>query len=285
MPEQPCAFHADRLTAVSCAQCARPICPEDMIDAPVGVQCPICAGRMRDGALGQTAYRVRSRTEGWPIARLLQGSSITQLIIGINVGVFVLMYLTGRPTATRTLVDFGAIRPDLPRGEWWRLFTAMFVHIGFLHLLFNMYSLMIFGASIEARYGRARFLALYLTSGFLGSAASIAFNGRSFSAGASGAVFGALGAWVAFFVRHHAQPGARGQLRSLAFLVGINVYFGLATPGIDNSAHMGGLIGGFVIGMGLELGARVRGPRALLGPLAFVLVAMTAIVLALPHLL
>src|SRR5512135_2471098 len=103
MSEQPCAFHPDRLTRVSCSRCERPICPDDMYPAAVGIHCPICAGKMREGALGKTEYRVRARVERIPAARFLAGAQVTSLIIGANVIVFALMLATGAPTSGRTL--------------------------------------------------------------------------------------------------------------------------------------------------------------------------------------
>jgi membrane associated rhomboid family serine protease len=270
MPEQPCAFHPERVTAVSCASCGRPICPEDMVPAPVGYQCPVCTGRAREGALGAATYRARTTVEARlgriPLARLLRGAGATQLLIAANVAVF-LAILAASPRlqpSPETLLRFGALPAPLPRDQWWRLLSAMFVHVGFLHLAFNMLALSMFGPPVEARYGRLRFLALYLASGLLGGAFSLALTSGGIRAGASGGVFGILGAWIAFFVRHRALRGAREQLRSLAFLVGINLLLGATLGGIDNMAHLGGLLGGFVVATALEQSIRLR-ERALRG--------------------
>ena len=251
-----------------------------MVEAPVGYQCPICTGRAREGAMGAASYRARSatsrRVNRFPLAVVLRGAGMSQILIGANVAVFIGMVLTGQAESDRTLLRFGALPPVLRHAEWWRLFTAMFVHVGPLHLAFNMFALALFGPAIEGRYGRTRFLLLYLASGFLGGAASLMFTGGGIRAGASGGVFGILGAWIAFFVRHRDLRGAREQLRSLFFLVGINLFLGAAIGGIDNFAHLGGLVGGFVAGTALELSARVRGPGrriAGLGGYAVVLLA------------
>lgn len=180
------------------------------------------------------------------------------MLMAANVAWFVVM-LTRGSLNNKVLLDFGALYAPLPRSEWWRLITAMFVHTSLLHLLFNMYALAIFGPAIESRYGRVRFLALYVCAGFLGSAASVLFTlGRGPRAGASGAVFGILGAWIAFFVRHRSARGAREQLRSLLFLVAINLFIGVSIANIDNNAHLGGLAGGFVVGTALEQSVRRR---------------------------
>jgi len=252
-----------------------------MTPAPVGYQCPVCMGRAREGALGAASYRTRStvsnQVDRVPLVRMIRRAGITQVLIAANVAIFVAMLITGRPTAPDVLLRFGAMPPVLAKDQWWRVFSAMFVHVGALHLLFNMWALMLFGPSIEERYGRIRFLTLYLAAGFLGSAFSLAFTTGGIRAGASGGVFGILGAWIAFFVRHRQARGARDQLRSLFFLVGINLFIGVASGGhIDNFAHLGGLAGGFVVATALEQSSRVRGAaRALvsLGGYAAVMIA------------
>ncbi len=251
-----------------------------MIDAPVGIQCPVCAGRMREGALGETAYRVRSRAERTQVGRMVVGSSVTRILLAANISVFVLMFLTGRPTATKTLLDYGALYPGMPSSEWWRLITATFVHIGPFHLLFNMYALYLFGTAMELRHGKLRMLGLYLASGVLASAASLAFPPDAISAGASGAVFGIFGAHIAFSARHHTLPGARQQLRSMLVLVGINMAIGFTIPHIDWVAHLGGLAGGLVIGFGLEFAGRATDARRWLAPIAYGIVLAVAVVLA-----
>jgi len=254
-----------------------------MIPAAVGNQCPVCAGRMREGPLGQTAYRLRNKAETVPVLRRVSGQRLTGLIVGINVVVFVLMLATGEPQSQRTLVRFGALVRPLPEGEWWRIFSSMFVHIGLIHVGFNMFALAIFGPPIEERYGKGRFLALYFGSGLLGAAASLTFNaGFGIAAGASGAVFGILGAWIAFFVRHRDLSGARQQLNSLLMLVGINLMLGLVGP-IDNFAHLGGLVGGFVMGTVLEVSAKMRDGRVVAAVAALVFVAAVSAALIVPR--
>jgi rhomboid protease GluP len=122
---------------------------------------------------------------------------------------------------------------------------------------------------------------LYLTAGLLGNAASLMFTAGGYRAGASGAVFGILGAWIGFFVRHHRARGAREQLRSLFILVAINLFIGYSISGaIDNNAHLGGLAGGFIVATALEQSGRLKGPaRELVGLLGFVVVVVASIVL------
>jgi len=284
MPEQPCAFHPDRMTGVSCSRCGRPICPDDMYPAPVGQHCPICAGKMREGPLGRTGYRVRTRAERIPAARFLAGAQVTTLIVIANVIVFLLMQLTGSPTSARTLRRFGALTNPLPASQWWRLITAMFVHLGFAHIALNMVALILFGTAIEQRYGKARYLLLYLGSGVLGSAASLAYSHSALSAGASGAIFGIIGAWLALVIWNRHRPGMKGQLQSWLLLVALNLGFAAAVPNIDVRAHVGGLIGGFVIGSALEAAARERGPaRAALQVAGFAAVTVATYLLTSTH--
>lgn len=254
-----------------------------MIPAAVGNQCPVCAGRMREGPLGQTAYRVRTKAETMPLMRRLSAQRLSGLIVGANVIVFLLMLATGAPQATRTLVRFGALVRPLPETEWWRLLSSMFVHIGLLHLVFNMFALTIFGPPIEERYGKVRFLALYLGSGLLGGAASMTFNDEfGIAAGASGAVFGILGAWIAFFARHRDSAGARQQLNQLLLIVGINLALGLFGP-IDNYAHLGGLAAGIAMGTVLEISARLRDGRAVAALAVFVFIVAVSAALVVPR--
>jgi len=284
MSEEPCAFHPDRLTAVSCSHCGRPICPEDMYPAHVGIHCPICAGKMREGPLGKTGYRVRTRAERIPAARFLAGAQVTTLLIVANSIVFLLMVLTGSPTSDRTLRRFGALTSPLPASQWWRLITAMFVHIGVVHLAFNMFALFLFGAAIEQRYGKSRFLMLYLGAGVLGSATSLAYSNSALSAGASGAIFGIIGAGVAMAVWNRHRPEMRGQLRSWIFLIAINVFIGIQTPRIDLRAHIGGLLGGFVIASAFEASVRQRGAaRAALQIAGYTVVAVASYMLTSAH--
>jgi len=254
-----------------------------MIDAAVGIHCPVCAGRMRENAMSEAAYRARTQLERTTVGRRLGTATATGALIVLNVGIFVAMLFTGRPTSGRTLLRFGALFDPLPRDEWWRLFTSMFVHIGIAHLLFNMFALTLFGRAIEVRHGKARFILLYLASGLSGAAASLAFTQGGIRAGASGGVFGILGAWIAFYLPYRHMRGARQQLQSLLFLVGINLFFGFTVRGIDNGAHLGGLVAGFLIGSGLELARRATRPMPAAAPLGFASVVLAAVLLILPN--
>ncbi len=175
---------------------------------------------------------------------------VTWVLLGIILVVFALETLVGGSTNSEVLVRLGAkVNPLIAQGEYWRLFSAMFLHIGIMHLAFNGYALVVIGTELERLLGWRRFLAIYILSGLFGGLASYAFS-DSLSAGASGAIFGIIGALAAFFLRHRQQLGAWGQRRlaNIAFLIVINLVLGFTQPAIDNMAHLGGLVSGFCLG-------------------------------------
>ncbi len=174
----------------------------------------------------------------------------TYVILAVLILVFLAMTAAGGSENIYVLVLFGAkVNSLIAAGQVWRLLTSMFLHIGFLHLFFNGYALYIFGIQVERVYGSARFVAIYLLAGLYGSLLSFAF-GTEVSAGASGAIFGLLGALLAFFRRHRDTFGTWGrrQLVNLLVVAGINMALGLTVPGIDILAHLGGLVSGAVLG-------------------------------------
>jgi len=160
----------------------------------------------------------------------------------------------GGSTNNLVLILLGAnYQPLVAQGEVWRFFTSMFLHIGFEHLLFNGYALFIFGSQMERFYGHSRFVTIYILAGLFGSLFSFAFREGGLSAGASGAIFGIIGTQVAFFFKYRHLLGefGRSNLMNALIITGINVVFGLTSPGIDNLAHLGGLIAGVLLGYGL----------------------------------
>lgn len=186
---------------------------------------------------------------------------ITDYMLVANVVVFIAMIIYGYFTYdtwdgtqdARVLTDFGAKNnAQVAAGEIWRLFTAMFLHIGVLHLLFNLYALKSLGPLVENYFGPVRFTAIYIIGGLFGSLASYAFSPTD-SAGASGAIFGLAGAITIYFYFYRENFGARGRaiLNNMFLVIGINLVFGLAQPGIDNWGHMGGLVGGALVTAGL----------------------------------
>ena len=179
---------------------------------------------------------------------------VTWTLLGANVAIWLATLVAGGSEDSEVLVDFGAMfGPLVANGEYWRLFTAMFLHVGLAHLAFNSFGLLIFGSLVERAFGHARFLIVYVLAGLFGSVASYLFNSIAIGAGASGAIFGVLGALGAFFVIQREASGRMGQrnLTGVLFLAAINLLYGLATPGIDNWAHVGGFVAGFALGLAL----------------------------------
>lgn len=139
-------------------------------------------------------------------------------------------------------------------GQWWRLLTPMVLHGSLLHLLFNAWALYLFGTDVERVYGTLRFAAIYLLAGLAGSIASYVFNPGGLAVGASGAIFGLLGALAAFAYQARTLIGreaSKMQIGQMATLAAINLLLGFATPNIDNAAHIGGLIVGTLAGLAL----------------------------------
>ncbi|GEL77331.1 rhomboid family protein [Tenuibacillus multivorans] len=170
---------------------------------------------------------------------------LTYLLLGINVLVFLLLEMNGSSTNVPNLIEWGAkFNPAIADGEWWRIITSMFLHIGFLHILMNMVALYYLGDLTERIYDTPRFFFIYMVAGIFGGLASYATN-DSVAAGASGAIFGLFGALL-FFGMHHKEIFFRTMGVDVLVVIGINIVFGLMVPQIDNGAHIGGLIGGFI---------------------------------------
>ncbi len=181
--------------------------------------------------------------------------TLTQVIFGANVMVFIAMVIASGPSLDFTgqvELHFGAnYGPLTLSGDWWRLVTYMFLHGGLMHIAFNMWCLWDLGRLCESLYGRWTFAAIYLITGVAGGLASIAWNPEVLSVGASGAIFGLAGALAAsFYLGEFSIPkvAIQGTLRSLLFFIGFNVLFGAMVPGIDNACHGGGLVSGLILG-------------------------------------
>lgn len=191
---------------------------------------------------------------------------VTFALVAINVAVFVAMVGAGAgivsPNAEVHVAWGSNLVPVTVGGEWWRLGTSMFLHFGIVHLLVNMWVLHVNGRSIERMFGSARYLLIYLFAGLAGSLASAGWHPVTNSAGASGAIFGVLGGMFAFLAGKKSgvpREVLRAHGRSIVAFVLYNVAFGFAYPGIDNAAHLGGVIGGFLMGLAL---ARPLTPEA-----------------------
>lgn len=191
----------------------------------------------------------------------LHSAWLTRVLLVANVLIYALLTWASLPeqelyesvmggASGDALIGFGAkVNNFIVEGQYWRLLTPVFLHIGLVHLLFNEYALSIFGRQLENLFGTARFAVIYLLAGIAGNVASFAFS-PALSAGASGAIFGIIGAMAMFFVRNRDLLGEMGrqQFRSLLGLIAINIFLGFSLPGIDNFGHMGGLAAGLALG-------------------------------------
>ena len=262
-----CYRHPDRRTRVHCTRCGRPICPDCMTPAPVGHHCPTCVAEGRRGM-----RRVRPM--------IPRPRSATTAILAVNVAAFALGAIL-RVLGGRSLLEAGAMVPALVAGgEWWRLLTPMFLHVGVLHLALNSFGLYLFGNLVEQSLGTARMLALYLVTGFCATVVSFTFGPVGVAGvGASGAVFGLLGAWLAYNLRRRSLRLARANVQWALTLIGINLVFGLSVPRIDNLAHIGGLVAGVAAGFGIEGVGRRRG-RTVSSAMALAALAAGAAALA-----
>ena len=182
-----------------------------------------------------------------PVSMPASSPRVTYTILGITVIVYLLQLLTQFMLGYDLPVGFGAKANEAIRaGQLWRFLTPMLLHGSILHIGFNMYALNVFGASLERRYGHGRFLLLYILGGFAGAVFSFLFS-PAYSIGASGAIFGLIGAEGIFLYKNRELFGsrARGALGNVIFVVAINLFLGLQ-PGIDNWGHIGGLLGGLI---------------------------------------
>lgn len=175
---------------------------------------------------------------------------ITYILITLCILMFGAMYIFGKGSEdSLTLLAFGANLDVLVEsGQIYRLFTCMFLHIGIMHLICNMYSLYVIGKEVENLYGKLKFLIIYILSGVSGSILSLAFNSNTISAGASGAIFGLLGALLYFGYYYRTYLGATIKSSVLPVII-LNLIIGFLNPGIDNSAHIGGLVAGILSAM------------------------------------
>ncbi|HVL64660.1 MAG TPA: rhomboid family intramembrane serine protease [Actinomycetota bacterium] len=242
--EQPgetyCYAHPKEPTRLQCTRCGRPICGRCAIPASVGQHCPECVAEAR-----RNAPKVRS-----------VAARTAPVVVGLLIvnGAFFVAQQTIPGVTERLVMDPIAIAT---RGEWWRLFTSIVLHspVQFLHIMFNSLVLWIYGPQLEAVFGHVRFFGVYLVAGLSGNAASFALGRCAGSLGASGAIFGIVGALAVFLYRRRSSQIASQFLSGLMFFVAINLLFGFMVPRIDNLAHLGGLAGGALLGWGLDDGS------------------------------
>jgi membrane associated rhomboid family serine protease len=243
-----CYRHPDRQTGVACSRCGRPICPDCMTATPVGMRCPDCA---------------RQRTQVHTM-RSVEEPALTYVLIGVNV-VVALGALLGGASATTggiggsTLLQEGSVSRDaIADGEYWRLVTSGFLHAGFLHLAFNMFALYILGSMLEPAVGRLRFGLIYAVALLAGSFGALLLEPDAPTVGASGAIFGLMGAAVVVM----RNRGVSLMESGLGLWIGLNLLITFTIPNISIGGHVGGLIGGSVAALVLfDLRERLRVPE------------------------
>ena len=229
-----CYRHPDRETYVSCSDCGRPICHECMTPAPVGQRCPEHSGKPQ-GTKRISAGVRRGAFEG-------TGALVTKTLLAANILVYVITAVQGAglnsPGGSLYLrwVLFG---PAVAQGDWWRLITSAFLHGSLLHIAFNMYFLWFVGSAVETALGRGRFLLIYFVSALAGSAGALVDTPRTLVVGASGALFGLLGAALVLERQRNFVLGG-----SALGLIVINLVLSFTLSNISIGGHVGGLIGG-----------------------------------------
>ncbi|HEY2778706.1 MAG TPA: rhomboid family intramembrane serine protease [Gaiellaceae bacterium] len=234
-----CYRHPDRETGLSCSECGRPICYECMTPAPVGLRCPDHSGKPQ-GIRKVTQAATRTSTGFGSQYR----NGVTLALIAINVGVVVVELGINGSFANNNVFLKGVLwGPFVADGDWWRLVTAMFLHANFLHIAVNMWSLYIVGTILEQAIGRWRFLLLYLVSGIAGSAGALVWSPTQPTVGASGAIFGILGALFILERRGSIQTG--GQVAGMIVLNLVITF--VFSSYISVGGHVGGLIGGVAL--------------------------------------
>jgi rhomboid protease GluP len=182
-----------------------------------------------------------------------EGFYITPIIMDLNIIIFILMVFSGLGFISfkaSDLLSWGAnFKPSTTNGEWWRLLTNTFLHGGLMHLFANMYGLLFVGIFLEPRLGKIKYAIIYITTGVLASVASLWWHDATVSVGASGAIFGLYGVFLALLItKVYPKDFSKAFLTSTLIFIGFNLLMGF-TGGIDNAAHIGGLISGFVIGL------------------------------------
>lgn len=181
--------------------------------------------------------------------RNLGSSRVTSILLIVNVIVFAVMTLAGGSQNIGNLVRFGAVvKQRIAYGEWWRLFTASFIHIGFMHILFNMYFLYQIGPIFERLYGSRNFLIIYLLAGIMGNLVSFAFgNPSTVSAGASTSLYGLFGLALGIMLNYRGDSMLSSFGASFLSVIAINIIYSLLSPSVGMLGHLGGLLAGVIL--------------------------------------
>jgi membrane associated rhomboid family serine protease len=275
-PTPACYRHPGRAASVLCAHCDRPICTDCMVQASVGWQCPTCTSEGARRSRHVPAFTHTSRTRTGVVGY----TNPTPLVLGI-IAVNVVVFLLERFGTDTGFVDRYAMEPDYVHymDQYYRVFTAMWLHANVEHIFFNMISLLIVGPAVEVLLGKVRFVALYLITGLGGSVGSYLLGPHNVAGiGASGAIMGVMGAYVVIGLRRHLPIAPVVGLIVLNLAIG---FFG----NIDWRAHLGGLATGAVLALLYDYAGTLRdrsaglaltvgGSVAVLGVLALLLTAI-----------
>ncbi|GAA1788219.1 rhomboid family intramembrane serine protease [Luedemannella flava] len=290
-----CYRHPGRETYVRCVRCDRPICPDCMNEASVGFQCPECVAEGRrtqrpartafgGSGVGEEGYVTKTLVAlnvlmallsiasagglGQYLGNGLLGGSTKLTLWGAVHGLDIYRYGEGGPVAY-------TVPAGVADGDFYRLFTAMFLHYGIVHLLLNMWALWIFGRALEAALGPLRFLALYLLAGLGGNVAAYVFSPEAYSAGASTAIYGLFGALFVVLKR------LRRDTSSLIPIIVINLIFTFTAAGtISVAGHIGGLVVGTLVAFALAYAPREKRTLlqvAAIGATTLLLAALTVV--------
>jgi membrane associated rhomboid family serine protease len=241
--EQRCYRHADREAYISCQRCERLICPDCMRDASVGFQCPECI------AEGSKSVRAPRTVVGGAIS--MRAGAVSMALLGLNVVAFLLQKIT--EGNVNSVFQWGAMQGfAVAGGDYWRLLTAAFLHVGILHIAFNMYALYLFGPFVERALGTTRFVIAYLTMAISSSVFVYWLTDPQVATiGASGAVFGLFGLALVLLIR------LRQDVRGLLVLLALNAFISLQ-GNISWQGHLGGFVTGVLLGAALAYAPRER---------------------------
>jgi membrane associated rhomboid family serine protease len=275
-----CYRHPDRETGLSCSDCGRPICADCATFAPVGIRCPDHASVRRSPT---TRIRPRPVRRAPGVALATGTAPITRALIGLNVVVYLITVVQGHgglnSPGGRLYVQWVLFGPLVDHGGWYRLVTAMFLHGFLLHIIFNMVALWFIGAPVEQYLGPVRYVGLYFVSGLAGSAGALLQAPLVPTVGASGAIFGILGAMM--IIEWQITGRLAGQ--AMTWIV-INLVISFSFSGISWGGHVGGLIGGILIMLSYahwsDRGRAQYGQIGIPGVLGLVVVAAGSIAVA-----
>jgi membrane associated rhomboid family serine protease len=255
-----CYRHPDRRAGVRCQRCERPICPDCMHQASVGFHCPECT---RAGA--QKVVRTPSLSA--------RGNVVTTALIALNVAIDVWGIGSGGATRNQVIVDGAIAGPLVADGEWYRIITSGFLHENLIHIGLNMWVLYQLGMLMEPVLGRFRFGLVYAVSLLSGSFGVLLLQPNTLAVGASGAIFGLMGAAVAALRSRGINPFHTG----VGTAVMLNLLITFTIPGISIGGHVGGLVGGFLAGWILtDLAPRLKDDVVPVGVVALLGLAVAA---------